>query len=123
MQDSILTPAELHKCMESQSQMQTVWDQRFQEQSVQAQNNQKILQELIFRMSKQLEDQHQVMASMSRDINEMQTRQIRLESKVDTKRDDSKMSSLSKRIQKRRDLECRTIIPWDEVDLDMYSEL
>lgn len=109
--------------MESQSQMQTVWDQRFQEQSVQAQNNQKILQELIFRMSKQLEDQHQVMASMSRDINEMQTRQIRLESKVDTKRDDSKMSSLSKRIQKRRDLECRTIIPWDEVDLDMYSEL
>lgn len=109
--------------MKSQSQIQSAWDKRLQEQSIQAQNNQKILQELIFRMSRQLEDQHQVMISMSKDINEMQDRQIRLESKVDTRKEDSKTSSLSKRIRKCRDLECRTIIPWDEVDLNMYSEL
>lgn len=109
--------------MKSQSQTQSVWEQRLQEQSIQAQSNQKILQGLIFRMSRQLENQHQVMISMSKDINEMQDRQIRLESKVDTRREDFKASSLSKRIRKCRDLECRTIIPWDEVDLDMYSEL
>lgn len=81
------------------------------------------MQELIFRIAKQLEDQHEVMVSMSKDIKEMHAHQIQLESKIDTKRDDSKVSSLSKRIQKRRDLECRTIIPWDEIDLDMCSEL
>ncbi|KAH9202547.1 hypothetical protein LQ764DRAFT_228267 [Zygosaccharomyces rouxii] len=89
-----LVNAELRKCMESQSQIQSVWDQRFQEQSFQAQNNQKILQELIFRMSKQLEDQHEVITSMSKDINEMQTQQIRIESKIDTKRDDCKRSRM-----------------------------
>lgn len=110
---------ELRRCMESHAQVQSFWEQKFHEQSIQAQNNQKILQELIFRIFKQLEDQHQVITSMSKDINDLQTRQIQSE----TRKEESKLSSLSKRIQKRRDLECRTIIPWDEVDLDMYSEL
>ncbi|GCE98608.1 hypothetical protein ZYGM_004608 [Zygosaccharomyces mellis] len=88
----------LQRCMKSQSQTQSVWEQRLQEQSIQAQSNQKILQGLIFRMSRQLENQHQVMISMSKDINEMQDRQIRLESKVDTRREDFKASSLSKQL-------------------------
>lgn len=114
----------------------------------QAQANHKVLQNLLLSLSRQLEDQHQVIASMSKDISDLHRRQISFESRLcqlpkieeslqgttlevsrtPTRKRTSqicKAPAISKRIQKRRDFARRTIIPWEEVDADMYysSEL